>query len=243
MTQSLTARQTQILKILIDEYLSVAEPVGSNALEAKHNLGISPATIRKEMNELTKMGYLRQPHTSAGRIPTPAAMKFYISQLMEEEQMSLVDEVKTKEEVKAAKKDFSRLMQEATRALGQTTSSLAIAATDEGGVWRWGYHRVFDRPEFSLEVCQQVFSIIEEETKRLHELLFERITGGSPIEVLFGEELGWPSFEPVGVVATRFHYNGHEGSIGVVGPFGLNYPFIIPTVRYFGNLIQEVLEK
>lgn len=157
--------------------------------------------------------------------------------------MSLVDEVKTKEEVKAAKKDFGRLMQEATRALGQTTSSLAIAATDEGDVWRWGYHQVFDSPEFSLKVCQQVFSIIEEKTKRLHELLFERITGGSPIEVLFGEELGWPSFEPVGVVVTRFHYNSHEGSIGVVGPFGLNYPSIIPTVRYFGSLIQEVLEK
>src|SRR3990172_6835296 len=99
MSDGLTARQTQILKAIIDEYIETADPVGSEALEKKYNLGVSPATIRNEMVSLTKTGYLRQPHTSAGRIPSPNAMKFYIGQLMEEKQMSLTDEVKAKEEV------------------------------------------------------------------------------------------------------------------------------------------------
>ena len=84
---ALTSRQTQILKALIDEYIETAEPVGSDALDKKYNLGVSPATIRNEMVNLTKLGFLKQPHTSAGRVPTSGAMKFYIDQLMEEKQI------------------------------------------------------------------------------------------------------------------------------------------------------------
>ena len=110
MTGALSARQTQILKALIDEYIETAEPVGSEALDKKYNLGVSPATIRNEMSALTKAGYLKQPHTSAGRIPTAVAMKFYIDQLMEEKQMSLAEEVKAKEEVWDVRDDFDQLL-------------------------------------------------------------------------------------------------------------------------------------
>src|SRR3989338_6863047 len=127
MAEALTARQTQILKAMIDEYMETAEAVGSENLEKKYNLGISPATIRNEMVVLTYLGYLRQPHTSAGRIPTPKAMKFYIDQLMEEKQMSLADEVKAKEEVMDAGNDFDELLDEATHALSHATQSLSVA--------------------------------------------------------------------------------------------------------------------
>jgi len=171
MAKGLTARQTQILKFLIDEYIDAAEPVGSAALEKKHDLGVSPATIRKEMVDLTKAGYLRQPHTSAGRIPSPKAMKFYINQLMEEKEMSLAEEVKTKQEVTTSKDNFDTLMQQATAALARSTQSLAVAATAKGESWRWGYSNVYRNPEFSNEVCEHLFSALEE-AKLLHELFF-----------------------------------------------------------------------
>jgi len=66
------------------------------------------------------------------------------------------------------------------------------------------------------------------------------LTGSSTIEVLFGEEFGWDFFDPVGIVATRFSAGGREGAIGVIGSLRLNYQTIIPTVRYFKNLIEEV---
>jgi heat-inducible transcriptional repressor len=224
--EGLTARQTQILKALIDEYIGTAEPVGSEALEKKYNLGVSPATIRNEMVNLTKAKYLRQPYTSAGRVPTPQAMKFYINQLMEEKNMSLSDEVKAKEEVWDSRANFDKLMTEATHALANRTNSIAVATTDDGEVWKWGYDNVFSHPEFAnLAVCQVVFQMLEEQ-KRFHELFWERMTGISPIEVLFGEELGWANFEPVSVIATRFNAGGKSGVLGVVGPFR--------------NLIQEL---
>ena len=138
MTEAVTARQTQILKSLIDEYMETAEPVGSEALEKKYNLGVSPATIRNEMVKLTKVDFLRQPHTSSGRIPSPKAMKFYVDQLMEEKQMSVAEEVKAKEGVWDARGNINSLVREATAALAQKTKSLAVGVVDRGRVWRAG---------------------------------------------------------------------------------------------------------
>lgn len=240
MTEGLTARQTQILKALIDEYIETALPVGSENLDKKYNLGVSPATIRNEMAELTRLDYLKQPHTSAGRIPTPTAMKFYIDQLMEERQMSLADEVKTKEEVWDSRNNLDSLLEEATHALAERTKSLAIAATDEGKVWHAGYANVFVNPEFAdLRVCANLFSMLEE-VDRVRELFFEKASSGSPIDVLFGEELGWPELSPIGVVTTHFDIKGKKGALGVVGPVRLSYPTVIPTLRYFKSLLEEI---
>ncbi|OGM21340.1 hypothetical protein A2955_01335 [Candidatus Woesebacteria bacterium RIFCSPLOWO2_01_FULL_37_19] len=240
MSSALTARQTQILKALIDEYIETAEPVGSESLDKKYNLGVSPATIRNEMVELTRSGYLRQPHTSAGRVPSPLAMKFYIDQLMEEKQMSLAEEVKTKEEVWDSRNDVHGLMREATHALADRTRSLALGTLDDGDVWHSGYSNVFLHPEFmDMEVSATLFSLIEE-ARRIHELFFERMTGLTPIEVIFGEDLGWSGLNYIGVVGTRFKVRGKDAGLAIVGPARLRYSTIIPILRYFRSLIQEV---
>jgi transcriptional regulator of heat shock response len=243
MTEGLSARQIQILKSLIDEYIETAEPVGSETLDKKYNLGISSATIRNEMVALTSSGHLKQPHTSAGRIPTPKAMKFYINQLMEERQMSLTDEVKAKEEVWDVRKNMENLMCEITGSLARATNSLAIAVLDDHNrIWHSGYANVFLNPEFAnIEATANLFSVLEE-VDRIHEMFFKMITGTSPVEVLFGEELGWPEMEPTGIVATRFKIKDSEGVLGVIGPVRLSYSTIIPVIRYYKNLIEEVAQ-
>lgn len=240
MTEGLTARQTKILKALIDEYIETAFPVGSSPLEKKYNLGVSPATIRNEMVALTKAGYLKSPHTSSGRMPTARAMKFYIDQLMEEKEMSLADEVKTKQEVMEVKGDLDDILAEATHALAQRTKNLAIAATDEGKTWHSGHSYIFSNPEFAdIQACADLFGFIEE-VDGLQDLFFGHPISPSPIEVLFGEELGFRALYPVGVVATHFRAKGKNGALGVIGPIRLSYPTIIPTLRYFKGLIEEV---
>lgn len=242
MTDGLTSRQTQILKTIINEYISTAEPVGSEAMDKKYNLGVSPATIRNEMVSLTKAGYLKQPHASAGRIPTPVAMKFYINQLMEEKQMSLVDEVKAKEEVWGARDDVDELMDEATHALAFRTKSLAVAAIKDkkDRFWQAGHSYIFDNPEFAeMATCQSLFSIFDEFDK-MDRLFFGMAESTSPLEVLFGEEIGWPELATAGIIATHFNVRGKPGALGVIGPARSNYGTVIPILRYFGNLIEEV---
>lgn len=241
MSDALTARQTKLLKCLVDEYLQTAEPVGSEALDKKYNLEVSPATIRNEMVDLTKKGYLRQPHTSAGRIPTPKAMRFYIDQLMVEKQMSVTEEVKAKEEITRVKSDINRLMNEATRTLAETTKSLAVGTVDDIGVWQSGFSNVFAQPEFieDYNMSINLFSLLDE-TRRIHELFFEKMTGLTPIEVVFGEDLGWSGFNYISVVGTRFKLFDKECALGVLGSERIEYPRVIPTLRYFRNLMQDV---
>lgn len=246
MTEGLTTRQTQILKTIIDEYIATAEPVGSEALDKKYNLGVSPATIRNEMVTLTKLNFLKQPHASAGRIPTPVAMKFYINQLMEEKQMSLVDEVKAKEEVWDSRDDIDELMDEATHALAARTRSLAVAALKDDGkknrFWQAGQTYVFGNPEFSnILTCQSLFSIFDEFDKL--DRLFFGFESTSPLEVLFGEELGIPELMPTGIISTHFNVKGKKGALGVIGPARADYGTVIPILRYFGNMIEEVANK
>jgi len=250
MTDGLTSRQTQLLKAIIDEYIETAEPVGSEALDKKFNLGVSPATIRNEMVTLTKTGYLRQPHTSAGRIPSPMAMKFYIDQLMEEKQMSLVDEVRAKEEVWDSRDDIDELMDEATHALASRTRSLAVAALKDSDArsgkkdrfWHAGHSYVFNNPEFAeMAACQNLFSIFEEFDKL--DRLFFGFESASPLAVLFGEELGMPELDTAGIISTHFNIKGKPGALGVIGPARADYSTVIPILRYFGNLIEEVANQ
>ena len=95
----LTARQIQILRAIIQEFIETAEPVGSDTIDRKYSIGVSPATIRNEMSQLDKQGYLKKAHSSAGRIPTSIAMKLYVNELMREKELTVADEVSAKEKV------------------------------------------------------------------------------------------------------------------------------------------------
>src|SRR3990172_11352590 len=106
----LSERQKNLLRAIIEKYIETAEPVGSETIEKESSLGVSPATIRNEMVRLTALNYLKQPHTSAGRIPTSMGMKFYVDQLMEEKSLSLRDEVAIKEELDHDEDTFDILL-------------------------------------------------------------------------------------------------------------------------------------
>src|SRR5581483_2587704 len=121
----LTPRQIQILKYIVKDYIDTAEPVGSETLEKKYDLGVSPATIRNEMAEMVRLGYLSKPHTSAGRVPTSKALKMYVNDLMKAKELSVADEVEAKEKVWDVRAREDRFLREITRALAQKTKSLA----------------------------------------------------------------------------------------------------------------------
>lgn len=237
----LSPRQSQILKAIIEEYVATAEPVASESLEKKYTLGVSPATIRNEMANLTHQGLLKQPHTSAGRVPTPTALRFYIDHLMQEKQLSLADEVSAKEQVWDARLDFDRLLRQTALALANRTKSLSIVTTDTGNVYYSGVANILSMPEFfDIDVTRTLLTLLDQE-QRLHQLFFDRTYGTDPVHIIFGQELGWPYFEPVGMAFTYFGTGSHRrGTIAIIGPCRLDFPRVIPTLRYFSNLITQM---
>ena len=86
----LTDRKKQILKVVVEDYVRTAEPVGSKAIAAEMG-GVSSATIRNELSDLTELGYLEQPHTSAGRVPSPKGYRLYVNELMERQRLSIAE--------------------------------------------------------------------------------------------------------------------------------------------------------
>ncbi len=236
----LTARQIQILKSLIEEYINTAEPVGSETLEKKHNLSASPATIRNEMVRLEELGYLKKPHTSAGRIPTAVAMKFYVKQLMKEKEMSVAEEVAVKEGVWDYREKAQQFLRALTKSLADKTGTLAVATTDEGDIIAAGYANLLKMPEFyDIDITMNLLSALDEFDTL--QSVFIHAQEEQDICVLLGEELGPRLSGPYGFVFTKYQTPMHlSGEIGIIGPTRLNYTAVIPVVRYFGNLIEEV---
>lgn len=238
--QGLTQRQIEILRSLIEEYINTAEAVGSETLEKKHNLSVSPATIRNEMVRLAQLGYLKKLHTSAGSVPTPLGMKFYVKELMKEKQLSVVEEVAVKEKLWDYREREGQFLRQLTRYLAEKTRALAIATTREGDLCAYGYANILEMPEFyDIDVTKSLLSAIEE-LDYVHSLC-SQLKEAERIHVLIGDELG-PKLPPsYGFVFAKYETNGHmHGEIGVFGPVRLNYDHIVPTVRFFGDLIEEI---
>jgi len=235
----LTDRQIQILKHVIEEYITTAAPVGSEVLDRKFNLGVSPATIRNEMVQLTRSGYLKQPHTSAGRSPTPKAFKLYISQLMQEEDLSVAEEVSVKEKMWDFRDDLDDLLRQATRTLADKTKCIGLAVTSDNKIYHSGYFYVLDKPEFyDIDVTKTVFSLLDQVDELFH--IFEHASGDDPIHVLLGDDFQNKFLEPVGIVFADFNVSGVQGSIGVVGPARLPFYYVIPLIRHLSLTLQEI---
>jgi heat-inducible transcriptional repressor len=237
----LNQRQVQILKAIVQEYIETAEPVGSETLEKKYNVGVSPATIRNEMAQLAQMGLLHKPHPSAGRVPTPMAMKFYINQLMEEKELSVTEEVSVKERIWDYRHKMRRLLRESARVLAEQSNYLALVTTNKGNIYHSGYANILRAPEFyDIDVTREVLRLIDD-VKRINKLFNKTFTERS-VHILLGEELGTQYLQPCGLVFTEFRAGkSTKGYLGIIGPCRLNYSQTIPTVRYLGSLIEEIV--
>ena len=122
----LDERKAYILATVVYEYIMTAEPVGSNTLQQKYHLGVSSATIRNEMAELEAGGYLVQPHTSAGRIPSDSGYRTYVDQLMQPEELAASERRRIRDELRHASHELSEMIASTTRLLSRFSKNLAF---------------------------------------------------------------------------------------------------------------------
>ena len=125
----LTERKKQILKIVVENYVRTAEPVGSNAIAAQMERRVSPATIRNELADLTEMGYLEQPHTSAGRAPTPKGYRLYVDALMERQRLSVRETEEINAVLRTRLKELDEIVAQAGRAVASFMNYPAYLTT------------------------------------------------------------------------------------------------------------------
>lgn len=135
----LNERKKKILQIIIEDYISSAEPVGSRTIARKYDLGLSPATIRNEMSDLELLGYLEQPHTSAGRIPSAQAYRFFVDALIEpgtltDNDMALIDGWYNER-----RRNIDDIFQSTAKILSRMTQNVSMVLTNQQTIANFCY--------------------------------------------------------------------------------------------------------
>ncbi|MDD4296911.1 MAG: HrcA family transcriptional regulator, partial [Ruminiclostridium sp.] len=123
----LSERKMRILKTLIDDYIQTAQPVGSRTISKKHELGLSSATIRNEMADLEEMGYITQPHTSAGRVPSDKGYRLYVDHLMQAHILAMEDIKQIKNAIELRMNEINTLIVRASDIISIITGYTSIA--------------------------------------------------------------------------------------------------------------------
>lgn len=127
----LDERKRKILQAIIDDYISTAEPIGSRTIARKYKLGISPATIRNEMADLEILGFLEQPHTSAGRIPSAKGYRFYVDCLMSPTKISDHDVALIEQWYKTRARRLEEVFQETAKMLSRMTRNISLVSAPQ----------------------------------------------------------------------------------------------------------------
>ena len=129
----LTERKKKVLRSVVDLYIRTAEPVGSKAVTELPDMKYSSATIRNEMADLTNMGYLEQPHTSAGRIPSAAGYRLYVDELMADYRLSMDETKSINESLEAKMQKVDKLVEKVAKLVSQATDLPAISMAARQG--------------------------------------------------------------------------------------------------------------
>ncbi len=129
----LSERKKKILRAIVENYIQTAEPVGSKTIVETSGLDVSSATIRNEMAELENLGLLEQPHTSAGRIPSPAGYRIYVNELMDEHRLTMQETQSINEALHLKIHQMDQVLTEAGKVISQLTKYPTFALTQASG--------------------------------------------------------------------------------------------------------------
>jgi len=213
----LTQRQSKILVWVVRDYIDLARPISSQFLEKKHKIGISSPMIRIEMQRLTERGFLKQPHTSAGRIPTDKGYRFFVDRIIEKTKKK---EKREKDWIEKEIGDVVRLIQVLTKNLAERTKSLVLSYLKEREIlFKEGWD-VLKEPEFRDEkLVSRFLEFLLEFEKMLGEFEIR-----SEIEVFIGKENPFPKGKEFSLIFSKCCLpKRKEGIFALVGPKRMDY--------------------
>lgn len=149
----LNDRKRKILQIIIEDYIETAEPVGSRTIARKHDLGLSPATIRNEMSDLELLGYLEQPHTSAGRVPSALAYRLYIDSMQEPGNLTENDRALINSWYKERIRSMDDIFKSTAKILSRMTQNVSLVVANKNSRARFQYLRFLPLNERQAIMC------------------------------------------------------------------------------------------
>jgi heat-inducible transcriptional repressor len=233
----MTERQQSILNAIVEQFAEVASPVGSSLLAKVFN--VSSATIRAEMAELERLGFIMQPHTSSGRVPTDKGYRFYVNNLSEKHANSLSErrgERALSTRVQNAGEP-ERVIRNAVDTLVELTHNLGLA-TIGSQLYMSGLSNLFGQPEFINGVqVQQVAQLLDNLEPWLREA-----APNEPLSVYIGQENPIGRTAGCSLIISRFRSPFSDRSyVGTLGPTRQSYRDVMTLVARAGKELEETL--
>ena len=229
----ITSREEKILECIVREYIKTAQPISSEFLQKKYNFDICPATIRIEMQKLAEKGFLSQPHTSAGRVPTDKGYRFFVDRLFKKG----ITDFKINDWIDIETENLISFIQRLTKKIAFFSHSLVLSYLEKEKIfWQNGWHEVLKQPEF----VEKKYLINFTEFLEFFEKNIEELKINSEIKVYIGKENLSKKGKDFSAIVTKCHLPAAEKIIlSLLGPKRMDYDKNIGLINSLIKLLNE----
>lgn len=226
----LTERKKSIVKKVVEEYIKRAKPISSGRLAKKDFPKISSATLRNEMLDLTNEGFLFQPHTSAGKIPTESAFRFFLDNFVEEKKLNKKSQ-KALLQIQKKENDQRKRIKELAKELAEQSGEAIIISFSKDDYFYTGLSNLFAQPEFEDFSLVQDLSEVIDHLDRTMEDIFDDI---EETKILIGEDN--PISNKCSIILSPLIQSKQKMIIGLLGPLRMDYNRNISLIKFLENL-------
>lgn len=241
----LEARKTKVLKAIISTHIDTALPVGSSLLSHRFQFNLSPATIRNTMADLERDGFITQPHTSAGRVPTDKGYRYYIDSLLEIEEFTPDQDERIEQGYRFPQvREYEDIFPEVSRILSQWTNYTALVhfyRPLHSHLYLEGVSFILEQPEFQdAQKVKLIFRAFDDKVELLKIMEEDLETEG--VNVHIGRENRYEDLYDCSLVTSTYKMsNKLKGTLGIIGPKRMGYSKVISVVNYVANLVTRLL--
>jgi heat-inducible transcriptional repressor len=229
----LTERKKKILKTVVEEYIKRAKPVSSKTIVRKEFPKLSSATIRNEMLDLTRKGFLIQPYTSAGKIPTIRGFNFFLKNFLKETE-PLPLEKRIFRHLKEKYLEKRQMIKEIAKKMAEIAEEAVIVAFSKNDFFYTGLSHLFRQPEFKdFFLIYKISEIIDHLDKTMGKI-FDKI---EKMEILIGKEN--PFGDKSTVILDEIKLDNQKVVIGILGPVRMDYNKNVGLIKFIKKLIYE----
>jgi len=213
----MNSRKQQLLKNIVETYAKNAEPVSSSLLAENFNL--SPATLRNEMVELEKDGYVFQPHISAGRVPSEDGYRYYVENFLDKNSSGDLILKKNFEQILNLESDQLRKIKELAKKLAEASRQTVLIGFAPNDVYYTGISNLFSKPEFSNPEIVYNLSLIIDHLDQVMAKVYDDVN--DKVEILIGRDN--PFDQNCSVLLTDFKNQADKAILGLLGPTRMDY--------------------
>lgn len=229
------------MRAIVKHFIQTAEPVGSKTILVSYRFSVSPATIRNDMASLERDGYIYQPYTSAGRVPTDSGYRLYVDEIADYKgvkKKALAKLNKVREQYKFEK--IREHVYDAVSLLARASENVSFATLpDNNRTFYLGIANVLKQPEFASDNMRasQVLEVLENNDN--FRTLLDTLKIDGNVKVFIGEENIIEQIKSCSLMVTEYQKDDYRGYIGILGPTRMNYPFNRVIIQEVKNLLEN----